>query len=97
MPSVATPDGFYQQGIGVAVVAALKLHDVFALGKGAGQSDGRHGRFGARTDEAHFLHVGKGGDHEFGQIGFSGRGGSETGARARGGNDGLNHGWGGVP
>ena len=88
--------GFHQQGVGVAVVAAFKLHDVLALGIGAGQADGRHGRFGARAHEAHFLHVRERGNHQFGQIGFGGRGRSEAGAAARRRNHGFDHGRGGM-
>ncbi len=56
-----TGAGLDQQGIGMAVVAALELHDGVAAGEAARQADGAHGRLGAGTDEAHQLD----GRHEF--------------------------------
>jgi len=47
--------GFYQQGVGVAVVAAFKLDDLVAVGKTAGEADGAHGGFGAGVDHAHHV------------------------------------------
>src|SRR6202047_3030462 len=74
---------FHEQSVGVSVIAALKLHNVFALGIGARQADGRHGRFGSRTDKANFLHVRKGGNHQLSKIRFCGSGSSEAGALTR--------------
>ena len=65
----------YQQSIGMPVIAAFKLHDVFAFCVSPGQPNRRHGRFRARADEADFLHVRKRAQHQFGQIRFR-RGGS---------------------
>ena len=56
-----TGTGLDQQGIGMAVIAALELHDGVAAGEAAGQTNGAHGRLGARTDEAHQFD----GRHEF--------------------------------
>ena len=44
--------GFDEKTIGVAVVAALEFEDQIALGEGARDADGGHGRFGAGADEA---------------------------------------------
>ena len=56
MPKVATPEpAFDQQAVGVAVIAALELDDVFAAGEAAGEADRRHGGFGAGADEAKLL------------------------------------------
>ncbi|MCY1531256.1 hypothetical protein D9M68_664760 [compost metagenome] len=48
--------GFHQQGVGVAVVAALELDDAVAAGVATGQADGAHGGFGAGADHAHHFH-----------------------------------------
>ncbi len=88
---------FHQQRVGVSVIAAFKLHDVFALRIRARQANGRHGRFGARTDEANFLHVRKSGNYQLGEIRFGGSGRSEAGAIARRRDHGLDDGGRGVP
>ena len=49
--------GLDQQRVGVAVVAALELHDLVAVRVTAGEADGAHGGFGARVDHAHHVHV----------------------------------------
>ena len=72
--------GLDQQGVGVAVVAALELDDEVAAGEAAGEADGGHGGLGAGGDEAELLDGGKAADDEFGEVGFGGDGGSEAGA-----------------
>jgi hypothetical protein len=47
--------GLHQQAVGVAVVAALELHDRVTPGEAARQADGTHGRFGAGTDQTHLF------------------------------------------
>jgi hypothetical protein len=69
------------------VVATLELHDVLALGIGAGQADGGHGGFGAGIYKAHLLHVRKCREHHFGQVGFARGRCAEAGAIARGVDD----------
>ena len=84
-----TGTSFHEQGVGVSVIAALELHDVLALGAGAGQSNCGHGRFRPGTDEADFLHMRERREHEFGEVGFRRRGRSEAGAVAQGCAQGL--------
>jgi hypothetical protein len=60
----------HQQAVRMAVVAAFELHDLGAAGGAAGQADGRHGRFGARADQAHLLQRGQARDQHFGQLDF---------------------------
>src|SRR5581483_3201867 len=74
---------FHQKGIGVSVVATLEFHDVFATRIGTRQADGGHGGFRPRTDETHFFHSRKRGDHKFRQFGFAWRGSPETRAITR--------------
>ena len=62
--------GLDQQAIGVAVIAALELDDVFAAGEAAREADRRHGRLGAGGDEAQLLDGRQGGDDELGEIGL---------------------------
>ena len=81
--------GLHQQRVGVAVVAAVELHDDLAPGSGARQPDGRHRRLGAGADEAHLLDGGKRLGHQRGQIGFGRSGRAEARAVARGLDDGL--------
>ena len=50
---------FHQQSIRMAVIAALKFHDVFSFGISAGQADRGHGRFRPRAHKSNLLHVGK--------------------------------------
>ena len=50
--------GLDQQGVGVAVVAALEFDDLVAAGVATGQTDGAHGGFGAGVDHPHLLHGG---------------------------------------
>ena len=57
----------------MTVIAALELHNIFSVGVSASQTDGRHGGFSARTDEAHFLDVGESRNYDFRQIRFGGR------------------------
>ncbi len=66
----------------MSVIAAFELDDVFALCIAARQTNCRHGRFRARTDEANFLHVRESGNYQLGKIGFGGSGGPEAGAVA---------------
>ena len=39
----------------MAVITAFELDDAVATGESAGEADGRHGGFGARTDQPHHL------------------------------------------
>ena len=48
--------GLDQQGVGVAMVAALELDNAVAPGKAPRQADGAHGGLGARVDHAHHVH-----------------------------------------
>ena len=47
--------GFYQEGVGMAVVTALKLYDLIPSGIAASQADGAHGGLGAGADHAHHI------------------------------------------
>ena len=73
-----------QERIGVSVIAAFKLDDVFTIGKGARQPDGRHGSFCPGTDKADLLHPRKGIDNCLGQLGFRRRTCAKAGAIAIG-------------
>ena len=55
----------HQQRVGMAVIAALELHNIFSVSVSASQTDGRHGGFSARTDEAYFLDVGESRNYDF--------------------------------
>ena len=44
-----------EQRVAVAVVVAGELHDLRPAGEAAGHADGRHGRLGARADQADLL------------------------------------------
>ncbi len=82
--------GLDQQGVGVAVVAAVELEDLVAAGVAAGQADGAHGCFGSGRDHAHLLDVWIGFANHLGQLGFSCRW-CAKGCACRGGFlDGLN-------
>ena len=48
--------GLHEQAVGVAVVAAVELHEDVAPGGAARDADGAHGGLGARADEPHQLH-----------------------------------------
>src|SRR5439155_9687957 len=50
---------FHQQRVRMAVIAALKFHDVFTFGVGPRQTDRGHGSFRPRANKSHLLHVGK--------------------------------------
>ena len=50
--------GLHQERIRVAVIAALELDDLVALGRRARDPDRAHRRFRSRADEAHALHRG---------------------------------------
>ena len=63
--------GFDQQRIGMAVVAALELDELAAARGPARQADGRHGRLGARADQAHHVHAGHVAQDFFGQFDFA--------------------------
>ncbi len=88
--------GLDQQGVGVTVVATLEFDEVFAAGEGAGESDGRHGGFGAGADEAHLLDRWKGLADQLGEVGFGGGGGAEADASGCGLLHGFHHLRGGV-
>ena len=59
-----------EQPVGVAVVAAVELHDQVAPGRRARQAQGRHRRLGARVDETHHLDRRQCANHEFGELGL---------------------------
>ena len=65
------------------MIAAFKFHNVFALCIRARQTNRRHRRFGARTDEANLVHVRKGGNHQLGKIRFGRIRRSKAGPTAR--------------
>ena len=88
--------GLDQQGVGVSVVAADELDNVFAPGGGAGEADGRHGGFGSGADEAQLADGGKRLDDGLGQIDFRWGGCAEAGALAGGVDDGFDDLGGGV-
>ena len=48
--------GLHQERVGVAVIAALELDDLVALGRRPRDAHRAHRRLGARADEAHALH-----------------------------------------
>ncbi len=52
--------GLDQQGVGVAVIAAVEFDDHVAAGEAARQPQGGHGGFGARIHHAHQVHAGYG-------------------------------------
>ena len=64
--------GFYQQAVGVAVVAAFELDDGITAGVATGQADGAHGGFGARADHAHHFHGRYQRADQVGHVGFHG-------------------------
>ena len=73
------------------VIAALEFDDIFPLGEGPRQANGRHGGFSAGADQAQHLDGGHGlGDH-FRQLSFRRRAGAEACACARGRLDGAHH------
>ncbi len=59
--------GPHQQHVGVAVVAALELHDLVASGVSPRQAQGTHGGLSSRVDEAHHLYRGHSLRHHLGQ------------------------------
>ncbi len=75
----------------MAVVAADELDDVFSLGGGAGQANGRHGGFGSGTDEAQFPDGRKRLDDGLGQLDFRRRRSTEAGSFAGRVDDGFNN------
>ncbi len=81
--------GLHQQCVGMTVIAAFELDDVFAFCISARQADCGHGRFRARADEANFLHVREGGQHQFCKISFRRSRCSEAGSVARCADDGV--------
>lgn len=50
-----TGSGGDEEGVDVAVVAALELDDLVTAGESAGEADGGHGGFGAGVDHADFF------------------------------------------
>mmetsp|Transcript_29086 Transcript_29086/g.93389 ORF Transcript_29086/g.93389 Transcript_29086/m.93389 type:complete len:431 (-) Transcript_29086:39-1331(-) len=70
----------HQESIGMAVVAALELDDLFALGVSPNQSDHAHACLGAGVGESDHLHRGNGFNDHLGQHILQSRGGSEGGA-----------------
>ena len=78
----AAPAG--QQAVGVAVVAAVELHDPVPAGDAAGQAHRAHGRLGARRDQAHLLAPGHPVADRLGQQHLARRRRAEGGAQRRG-------------
>ena len=68
-----------EQRVDVPVVAAGELDDLGAAGEAAGQPDRRHGRLGARVDQAYLLDRGPR-DDLGGQLDLARGGGAEAGA-----------------
>src|SRR5215467_14808395 len=62
----------------MAVIAALKLDDVLALGESPGHADGGHGGFGPGADKTHFGDRGKGLNNFLRQLGLGWRTGAEA-------------------
>ena len=82
-PSVATPlPAAGQQPVGVAVVAAVELHDPVPTGHAAGQAHRAHGRLGARRHQPHLLAAGHPGADRLGQQHLARRRRAEGGAAA---------------
>ena len=75
----------------MAVVAALKLDQLFAAGVGAHQPQHGHAGLGAAVHKAHHLNAGHGIDHQLGQLVFQGAGGAKAGALGQGLVQGLDH------
>src|SRR5438309_5304934 len=73
------------------VIAALKLHNVFAFRISSRQADRRHGRFCPRTDEAHLLHVRKCRQHKLREIRFRRSGSPKTRSITSRSQDGIQH------
>ena len=97
MPKVATPAScFDEEGVGVAVIAALEFDDEVASGVSAGEADGGHAGFGAGADEAKFFDGGEAVGDAFGEVGFGGDGGPEAGSSGGGLLDGFDDGGEGV-
>ncbi len=80
-----------QQGVRVAVVAAVELYDRVATGVAAGQSHRTHDRFGPRRDEAHLFESVDPRGHRFSQHHLSGRGRAERRTSTGLGSQGLDH------
>ena len=81
-----------QQPVGVAVVAALELHDQVAAGRPARQPQRAHHGLGARVHEAHHLDRRQRLDDELGELGLGLRRRAERGAVGRRGLHGRDHG-----
>ena len=73
------------------VIAALKLHNVFAFRISSRQADRRHGRFCPRTDEAHLLHVRKCRQHKLREIRLRRSGSPKTRSITSRSQDGIQH------
>ena len=65
--------GGRQEGVGVAVVAAVELDDLLAAGVAAGEADGAHRRLGAGVHHAHHLDRRHGLADEAGELDLDGR------------------------
>jgi hypothetical protein len=72
--------GGHQEGVAVAVVAAVELDEPVAAGGGPGQAQGRHGGLGAGVDQPHHVHRRQGLGDQLRQVGLGGGGGAEGGA-----------------
>mmetsp|Transcript_17857 Transcript_17857/g.44130 ORF Transcript_17857/g.44130 Transcript_17857/m.44130 type:complete len:273 (+) Transcript_17857:296-1114(+) len=78
-----------QEGIGMSVVASLKLDDLFAVGEGTNQTDHSHASFSSRVGETNHLDRWNGSDDSLGQFVFQRTWGSEGSSLVHGGLDGI--------
>jgi len=85
-----------EEGVDVAVVAAVELDDLVAFGEAAGQADAGHGGLGAGVDHADFLDAGDPGGDELGHFHLVGIGDAEGEAVFGGFVDGVGEDGGGV-
>src|ERR1700694_3367476 len=79
------------------VIAAFKLHNVFAFCISPRQPDGRHRRLGPGTHKADFLQVRKRRNYQLGEVGLDRRRGSEACPIAHRGQNGIEYVGRGVP
>jgi len=70
-----------EQGVGMAVITAVKLDDFIAFGVPARQADGAHAGFGAAVGHAHLFDAGNHAANQLGHRQFERVGNSKAGAK----------------